>query len=114
MINWKPVLGASGIAYETLKLAVNQDGQNELVIATHDQGVIAVASLPETLGKLKKSTARRILLFTKSKLAMSMEMVLEFFATPSKPNRANQSQGGGVTGFFFEDGKYPRSRGLLS
>lgn len=76
---------------------VDADGQDELVIATHDQGVVAVLDLdrdPVTateLGQKPEVFVHEIELGD-----LDGDGHLEIYYTPSGRNRADSSQGGGI------------------
>ena len=94
---------------------VDGDGQPELVIATHDSGVIAVLEMPQKPGG--KWTATEL---DKKPDTFVHEIeigdidgdgVAEFFATPSERNKADASQAGDVVMYRYNKKKktYERS-----
>ena len=91
---------------------VDGDGKDEYVIATHDNGVIAIYNPPENGGK-----AEIIELDQKADTFVHEIEIgdiegddkLEFFATPSARNQANKSQPGEIVMYKYTDGKYVRS-----
>lgn len=92
---------------------VDGDGKDELVIATHDSGVVAVIDPELADGKGAGVTEMDQLADT---FVHEIEIgdlegdgKLEFFATPSERNKANASQPGLVVMYRFEGGKYVRS-----
>jgi hypothetical protein len=91
---------------------VDQDGKPELVIATHDAGVVGVVD-PGENGAPPKVTE---LDEKPDTFVHEIEICdvegdgkLEFFATPSDRNQANASQAGGVVMYKFDGQKYVRT-----
>ncbi len=88
---------------------VDGDGKDEYVIATHDNGVVAVYNPPEDGGQ-----AQVIELGAKpDTFVHEIEICdvdgdgkLEFFATPSDRNKANASQEGHVTMYRWDGSTY--------
>ncbi|MEE2751170.1 MAG: hypothetical protein VX519_07055 [Myxococcota bacterium] len=91
---------------------VDGDGQEEYVIATHDYGVLAVYNPPA-----EGQEAEIIQLDKKADTFVHEIEIgdiegdgqLEFFATPSDRNKANQSQHGEVVMYKFDGEQYVRS-----
>lgn len=106
--HWKPEFGGKWDRLRDVEIGdVNQDGKDELVLATHDQGVIAVASPTATSWDIKEIFKQKTTFIHEIEIGdVDGDEKLEFFATPSQPNRANQSQGGSVIGFFHEKDTY--------
>ncbi len=89
---------------------VNGDGANELVIATHDQGVIAVVSRDKTAWRIEEVVR------TKDTFVHEIEIgdvdgdgKKEFYATPSLPNVVGKSQSGEVVQFAWDGSAYTMS-----
>jgi len=88
------------------------DGKEEVAIATHDEGVVAVADLGDD-GKWTVSE------YDQKKDTFVHEVEIgdvdhdgkkEFYVTPSARNKASgESQPGGVARYDFKDGKYVKS-----
>lgn len=96
---WNPVFGGKWDRLRDIEIGdVTGDGVNELVIATHDQGVIAVAQRTDSGWKIEEMSR------TPSTFVHEIEIgdvdgdgLNEFFTTPSEPNRASgHSQPGHV------------------
>ncbi len=106
--HWKPSFGGKWDRLRDFEFAdVDHDQKAELILATHDQGVIAVAE--ETNGTFEpKEVFRKPNTFIHEIEVgdTNGDDQMEFFATPSAPNRAEASQGGGVLMFEFKEGKY--------
>lgn len=92
---------------------VDGDAKPELVIATHDSGVVAVIEPELADGKGVGVTELDQLADT---FVHEIEIgdlegdgKLEFFATPSERNKANASQPGLVVMYRHQDGKYVRT-----
>jgi hypothetical protein len=91
---------------------VDADGKDEIVIATHDAGVVAVLDPAEGGGKPTVTEMDE----TPDTFVHEIEIAdidgdkkLEFFATPSDRNVAGGSQAGGVVMYKFDGQKYVRS-----
>lgn len=106
--HWKPEFGGKWDRLRDVEIGdINHDGKKELILATHDQGVIAVASQTEASWDIQEIYKQKTTFIHEIEIGdVNGDQKLEFFATPSQPNRANQSQGGGVIGFFYENGAY--------
>lgn len=91
---------------------VDGDGKDEIVLATHDSGVVAVVDPAEGGGKPTVTEMDE----TPDTFVHEIEIAdidgdkqLEFFATPSDRNVAGGSQSGGVVMYKFDGTKYVRS-----
>lgn len=91
---------------------VDADGEDEIVIATHDAGVVAVVDPGKDGGKPTVTEMDE----TPDTFVHEIEIAdidgdkkLEFFATPSDRNVAGGSQAGGVVMYKFDGTKYVRS-----
>jgi len=91
---------------------VDGDGKDEIVIATHDSGVVAVIDPADGGGKPTVTEMDE----TPDTFVHEIEIAdidgdkkLEFFATPSDRNVAGGSQAGGVVMYKFDGTKYVRS-----
>lgn len=92
---------------------VDGDGKPELVIASHDFGVVAVIEPELADGKGAGVTELDLLADT---FVHEIELgdvdgdgKLEIYATPSERNKANASQPGLVVSYRYIDGKYVRT-----
>lgn len=91
---------------------VDQDGKDELVMATHDGGVIIVLNPGENGAppEVIEMDAKPDTFVHEIEIGdLEGDGKLEFFATPSDRNQANASQAGEVVMYKFTDGKYVRS-----
>ncbi len=92
---------------------VDGDGKDEIVIATHDSGVVAVIEpeLADGTGKGVTEMDQLADTFVHEIEIGDLEGdgKLEFFATPSERNKANQSQPGLVVMYRYQGGKYVRT-----
>lgn len=90
---------------------VDGDGQDEVVVATHDQGVIVVLE-----GVLNDDPVTATELDEKAETFVheielgdvDKDGVPEFFATPSDPNKKDWTQAGDVVMYTHADGTYTR------
>lgn len=88
---WNPVFGGKWDRLRDIEIGdVTGDGVDELVIATHDQGVIAVAMRADGAWTIEEMSR------TPSTFVHEVEIgdvdgdgLNEFFTTPSEPNRAS-------------------------
>jgi len=89
---------------------VDGDGVDELVIATHDAGVVAVADVTAGGVDVVEMDQKADTFVHEIEIGdIDGDGKLEFFATPSDRNRANQSQAGGVVMYRWNGSKYVRS-----
>ncbi|MFP6664387.1 MAG: VCBS repeat-containing protein [Deltaproteobacteria bacterium] len=78
---------------------VDGDGKDEIVIATHDQGVIVIIH-PDEGWRVEQIDAEANTFVHEIELGdVDGDGQLEIFATPSKPNKLDQHQPGKVTGY---------------
>jgi hypothetical protein len=91
---------------------VDADGKDEIVIATHDAGVVAVVDPAESGGKptvVEMDETPDTFVHEIEIADIDGDKKLEFFATPSDRNVAGGSQAGGVVMYKFDGQKYVRS-----
>ena len=90
---------------------VDGDGKDELVLATHDAGVIAVANLAKgDDGKILEMDKRADTFVHEIEIGdIDGDGKLEFFATPSDRNQSKKSQSGKVVMYRFDGAEYQRS-----
>ncbi len=89
---------------------VDGDGADELVIATHDAGVVAVVELAgDNLTVTELDREPDTFVHEIEIGDVDGDGKLEFFATPSERNRANESQGGGIAMYRWDGAGYRRS-----
>jgi hypothetical protein len=106
---WNPTFGGKWDRLRDFEVAdVTGDGADDIVIATHDQGVIAVASWGDGAYQVEE-------LFRKdSTFVHEIEVgdvdgdgIIEFFTTPSKPNKLDGTiQPGEIDMFKYKDGEW--------
>jgi hypothetical protein len=108
--HWNPKFGGKFDRLRDIERGdVDGDNKDDLVIATHDQGVVAVVH-PEQDWRVEEIDR------TPDTFVHEIEIgdidgngVLEIFATPSKPNKLDQEQPGEVTMYRRADGKWQKS-----
>jgi hypothetical protein len=91
---------------------VDGDGKDELVIATHDAGVVAVIDPAEDGGapKIVEMDQKADTFVHEIEIGdIDGDGKLEFFTTPSDRNKADHSQAGGVSMYRWDGSKYVRS-----
>ena len=96
---WQPTFGGKFDRLRDIEVGdVDHDGEDDLVIATHDQGVIGVvhpfAGKPWAIEEVDRQPDTFV---HEIEIAdMTGDGKKEFFATPSKPNKLDQEQSGQV------------------
>jgi hypothetical protein len=102
--HWNPVFGGKHNRLRDVEHAdVDGDGKEELVIATHDQGVIAILH-PDEQWRVEEVDKQPTTFVHEIEIGdVDGDGTLEFFATPSKPNKLDEEQPGEVT-MFKRDG----------
>ncbi len=96
---WQPTFGGKFDRLRDIEVGdVDHDGEDDFVIATHDQGVIGVvhpfAGRPWTIEEVDRQPDTFV---HEIEIAdMTGDGKKEFFATPSKPNKLDQEQSGQV------------------
>jgi hypothetical protein len=89
---------------------VDGDGKDEMVIATHDQGVIAVVNWDAAEAVVTEVDRTTDTFVHEIEIGdVDGDGKKEFFATPSKPNKVGQSQSGQVVRFDFDGTTYKKS-----
>lgn len=88
---------------------VDQDGHEEIVIATHDSGVVAVIDLEEDVKVTEMDQKADTFVHEIEIGDIDGDGKLEFFATPSDRNKVNASQAGGVVMYRFDGKGYVRT-----
>jgi VCBS repeat protein len=108
--HWQPSFGGKFDRLRDVERGdVDGDGKEELVIATHDQGVIAVVH-PDENWRVEQVDAEPNTFVHEIEIGdVDGDGKLEFFATPSRPNKLGQEQPGEVRMYRFRDGKWERS-----
>jgi hypothetical protein len=94
---WSPTFGGKFDRLRDIEQGdVDGDGKDELVIATHDQGVIAVIH-PDEAWRVEEIDRRPETFVHEIELGdVDGDGVAEIFATPSKPNKLDEEQPGEV------------------
>jgi hypothetical protein len=95
--HWNPKFGGKFDRLRDVEQGdVDGDGKPELVIATHDQGVIAVVH-PDDGWRVEEVDRQPDTFVHEIEIGdVDGDGVAEFFATPSKPNKLDQEQPGEV------------------
>jgi len=94
---WNPKFGGKFDRLRDIEIGdVDGDGKDELVIATHDQGVIAVVH-PDQGWRVEEVDRQPDTFVHEIEIGdVDGDHVKEFFATPSKPNKLDSEQPGEV------------------
>jgi hypothetical protein len=102
--HWNPKFGGRFDRLRDFEIGdVDGDGKPELVVATHDQGVIAVLH-PDEDWRVDEVDRTPTTFVHEIEIGdIDGDGVNEFFATPSKPNKLDQEQPGEVV-MFQRDG----------
>jgi hypothetical protein len=101
---WHPRFGGERDRLRDFEIAdVNGDGRAEIVVATHDQGVVAVVSRGAD-GWQSQELCRRPNTFVHEVEVGDLDGdgALEIYATPSQPNETAKSQPGQLVVFRFD------------
>jgi len=106
---WNPTFGGKNDRLRDFEIAdVNDDGLDEICIATHDEGVVAV--LKWLAGKYRSEELSR----KPNTFVHEIEVgdvdgdgIIELFSTPSNPNKMDGSvQPGGIDMFHWDNNKW--------
>lgn len=91
---------------------LNGDGKDEMAIATHDQGVVAVGTQENGAWTFAEFDQKADTFVHEVEIGdVDADGKKEFYVTPSDRNRSSgESQPGGVARYDFKDGKYERSQ----
>jgi FG-GAP-like repeat len=108
--HWNPKFGGKFDRLRDIERGdVDGDGKDDLVIATHDQGVIAVVH-PEQNWRVEEVDRQPDTFVHEIEIGdIDGDGVPEFFATPSKPNKLDQEQPGEVAMYRHVDGRWQKS-----
>jgi hypothetical protein len=95
--HWNPKFGGKFDRLRDIERGdVDGDGKDDLVIATHDQGVVAVVH-PEQDWRVEEVDRQADTFVHEIEIGdIDGDGVAEFFATPSKPNKLDEEQPGQV------------------
>lgn len=107
---WNPKFGGKFDRLRDFEHAdVDGDGAEEVVIATHDQGVIAIVH-PSENWRVEQIDQQPNTFVHEIEIGdVDGDGQPELFATPSKPNKLDQEQPGEVVGFRREGGTWKKS-----
>jgi hypothetical protein len=107
---WNPKFGGKFDRLRDFEHAdVDGDGAEEVVVATHDQGVIAIVH-PSENWRVEQIDAQPNTFVHEIEIGdVDGDGQPELFATPSKPNKLDQEQPGEVVGFRREGGTWKKS-----
>ena len=108
--HWNPKFGGKFDRLRDIERGdVDGDEKDDLVIATHDQGVIAVVH-PEQDWRVEEVDRQADTFVHEIEIGdIDGDGVAEFFATPSKPNKLDEEQPGQVNMYRHNDGKWEKS-----
>ncbi|MCU0611516.1 MAG: VCBS repeat-containing protein [Candidatus Eisenbacteria bacterium] len=109
---WQPSFGGKHNRVRDVERGdVDGDGEQELVMATHDQGVVAVADLVQGTWQITEVDSAPSTFVHEIEIGdVDRDGRLEFYATPSKPNKASgASQPGAVVQYSWDGQKYARA-----
>jgi hypothetical protein len=104
--HWNPKFGGKFDRLRDIERGdVDGDGKDDLVIATHDQGVVAVVH-PEQDWRVEEVDRQADTFVHEIEIGdIDGDGVAEFFATPSKPNKLDEEQPGQVIMYRHAAGK---------
>ncbi|HPQ40017.1 MAG TPA: VCBS repeat-containing protein [bacterium] len=110
---WNPVFGGKHDRLRDFEIAdVNDDGLDEICMATHDQGVVAVAQWKDGGYTVEELTRVPDTFVHEMEVGdVDGDGITEMFTTPSKPNRMDGTvQPGGIDMFKWQDGRWVQSQ----
>jgi hypothetical protein len=109
-VHWNPKFGGRFDRLRDLESGdVDGDGRDEVVIATHDQGVIAVLH-PDEGWRVEQVDREPDTFVHEIEIGdVDGDKVAEFFSTPSKPNKLDQEQPGEVRMYRHAPNGWQRS-----
>lgn len=108
--HWNPRFGGKHNRLRDVERGdLDHDGTDELVIATHDQGVIAIVHPNETWRVEEIDRQANMFVHEIEIGDVDGDGKMEFFATPSKPNKLDQEQAGEVTMYKSAPGGWQKS-----
>ena len=110
---WSPTFGGKQNRLRDFEMAdFNGDGINELAVATHDQGVVAVIWHKDGQWKAEEIDRKTETFVHEIEIGdLDGDGKLEIYATPSQPNTASShGQGGGVNRYAWNGEKFVKSQ----
>ncbi len=104
---WNPVFGGKWNRLRDIEIAdVTGDGQEDMVIATHDQGVIAVATKSDQGWNISEIDREPDIFVHEIEIGdVDGDGKKEFFTTPSRPNKAKGGPQPGKVAMYAWNGK---------
>jgi len=109
---WHPTFGGKHNRLRDAELAdFDGDGRDDLAVATHDQGVVAVVWRRESGWEAQELDRKADTFVHEIEVGdLDGDGKLEFYATPSQPNTASgEDQGGKITRYAWTGDKFERS-----
>jgi len=106
--HWAPHFGGKWDRLRDVEWAdVDGDGHKELIVGTHDQGVIALVRPEPGQWRVEKIFQRPDTFIHEIEVGdLDGDGHAEIYATPSQPNRAAYSQGGEIVRLMYRDKAY--------
>lgn len=108
---WHPSFGGKFDRLRDFEITdITGDGIKDIVVATHDQGVIAVVSQVDGKWKARELCRNKDTFVHEIEAGdVDGDKIIEIFATPSKPNKLDGSiQPGSIEMWKFKDGNWER------
>jgi len=108
--HWNPRFGGKHNRLRDVERGdLDHDGTDELVIATHDQGVVAIVH-PDETWRVEEIDRQANMFVHEIEIGdVDGDGKMEFFATPSTPNKLDQEQAGEVTMYKSAPGGWQKS-----
>ncbi|MCD4652955.1 VCBS repeat-containing protein [bacterium] len=110
---WNPTFGGKNDRLRDFEIAdVNDDGLNEICVATHDEGVVAVLRWLGGRYTAEELTRRPNTFVHEIEVGdVDGDGIAEMFSTPSNPNKMDGSvQPGGIDMFQWENNQWVQSQ----
>ena len=108
---WHPTFGGAFDRLRDLEIGdVTGDGNPEIVIATHDQGVVGVLQQGDGAWKAAELDKRPGIFVHEVEIGdIDGDGKNEFFTTPSQPNTSGEQQGGGIDMYRWDGSTFVRT-----
>lgn len=106
---WNPVFGGKHNRLRDFEIGdVNGDGTAEIIIATHDQGIIAILEGSGKEWKVNEFNRKERTFVHEVEIGdVDGDGINEVYTTPSAPNKMDGTvQPGQIARIFYKDGKY--------